>query len=486
MAGKRGGKIYHFGGFSLDAVERRLRRGGAEIRLSSRLMDILLMLVESGGRLLLKEEIMRHVWGTEFVEESNLTVGISAIRKALGEGRGERRYIETAARRGYIFVARVSAADDPADAPPAREAGHNSEPYLLSLKGRYCWSRHGEYWVRKAIRYFEQALRISPTYAPAHTGLADSYRRLSSVYVEPCAAWPKVIESARRAMELDPSLAEPHISLGMAAFLFQHDWAAAEREFTTAIDIDPGSVLARRRYGGFLSLMGRFDEGVLEIKKAIELEPLSFQSAVNLGSAYLWAGRPDKAIEVFRQTLELSPDFPPARVGIGCAYRETGDFESAIREFQELAALIDKPAIALGFLGHAYAKSGARCEARRVLAELKELQDRWATTFSLALVHAGLGERGEAMTHLELLYEERNDRLLTLNVGAEFKELRDDLRFISLLRKIGFQKPGSAGILNAPRGPRAAPILLPPPSVAGGGPGITCAARQCRGLRCEN
>lgn len=604
MANQGDGKIYYFGRFSLDVVERRLLHDGAEIRLTPRLTDLLLMLLESEGRLLLKEEMMSEVWRGEIVEENNLTVSISTLRKALGEKRGERRFIETVARRGYRFVARVSAAGPP-DAPqlsprigqvtpadaaaagsrlavavlpitladagreldyvcdgitgglidalshsphlrvmarstvfsfkskevsplevgrvlgvsavvvgslsarpgglslsvelvdvadgtrrwgadyerplasivtlheeaarqieaelgPSREtarrgpapraAEQNSEPYLLSLKGRYCWSKHGEYWIRKGIRYFEKALRISPTYAPAHAGLADSYQRLSSIYMPPAAAWPKVMESAAKALELDPSLAEAHLSLGMASLYFQHDWAAAEREFTLAIEINPGSGLARRRYGGFLSLMGRFDESVEETKLALELDPLSFQTAVNLGATYLWAERIDDAIEMLRQTLELSPDFQPAHIGLGCAYREAGDFESAIREFHELASLMGKPAVALGFLGHSYARSGARREARRVLTKLMGLQDRWATKFSLALVHAALGESDEALSYLESLYEERNDWLMMLNVGAEFNGLRDDPRFISLLSRIGFQKPGSVGILTAPRG----------------------------------
>lgn len=285
--------------------------------------------------------------------------------------------------------------------------------------------------------FFKRAVEIDPSYALAYAGLADAYHELSGPR-PPREIMPRAKAAARKALELDPSLAEAHTALGWVAWRFEWDWTEAEQRFNRAIDLNPNYAIAHGMYGLFLDSMGRFDESLPVHQRAQSIDPLSPILSSGLGSHFYYARQYERAIEHDRKTLEIDPNFAHAHQQLGAAYAQ-------IRMFEEAAAAHQK-AVGAGAVGHlrslgyVYALSGKTDEARRVLAELRNLAgQRYISPRHFAYVNLGLGEHDEALQWLERAYEERHGFLVSLKVEPKFDPLRDDPRFQDLMRRVGFE-----------------------------------------------
>src|SRR5215813_13130981 len=183
----------------------------------------------------------------------------------------------------------------------------NTEAHQLYLKGRFFWNKRTGNDLRKSIDYFEQAIAIDPNYAPGYAGVADAYVLLPGYTAgAPRDCYPKAIAAAKKALELDDTLAEAHTTLGMAIWFYEFNSVQANKEFQRAIELNPNYATGHQQYGNVtLAATGRFDEAIAEGKRAIELDPLSLIINVDLGTTYFFARRYDEAIAQQRKSLEM-------------------------------------------------------------------------------------------------------------------------------------------------------------------------------------
>ncbi|MCI0402423.1 MAG: protein kinase [Acidobacteria bacterium] len=319
----------------------------------------------------------------------------------------------------------------------------NPEAHELYLKGRYYWNRRTEDGLRKSLAYFQEAIEKDPGYALAYVGVADSYAMLGSDIVSsalpPHEARPLGKAAALKALELDPNLGEAHASLAAAYQYYDWDWAAAEREFRRAIELNPNYASAHQWYANHLVMFGRHSESLAEARRARELDPLSLIINVTFGWRFYFARRYDDAIEVHRKTVELDPDFILARVSLGRAYKQKGMYEAAIAEFRRALALSADNLDARAGLGQAYALSGNKLGAKNVLAQFEQMsKKRYVPAYYVAEVYVALGEKEAAFRWLEKAYEERSDWLVFIKVEPRLDPLRGDPRFADLVRRMNF------------------------------------------------
>ena len=314
----------------------------------------------------------------------------------------------------------------------------NPEAHLAYLKGRHHFWKATCEGPRRSIEFYQEALNLDPAYAPGHAGMADAYNMLAAVgCLEPKEAYPLAKVAARRALELDNTLAEAHISLASIRENYEWDWLGAEREYQRAIELNPGYATAHTWYASFLSNMGRHEQAIAEIRRAQALDPLSLAVNTVLGGILNNARQYDQAIEKLQETLELHPGINWPHVELGRTYVQKAMYEEAIQEFQEAVDLSEGEPV--WELGYAYAVAGNRGEAQKVLEELKKLSKwRYVSPYGIALIYAGLGEKDQAFEWLEKAYEERDPNMVWLKNDAWLDPLRFDPRFHSLLRRLNF------------------------------------------------
>ncbi len=251
----------------------------------------------------------------------------------------------------------------------AKKPTENPEAHRLYLLGRYEFGKYSEAGWTSSIRYYEQALKLDPNYALAYCGLADTYAYMGGVVMPSKEAVAKEKEFAQRAIQLEPQLAEAHLSLA-CAFGGTFDWRNAQVEFDRAIELNPNLAWAYEIYAWFLGGLGQLDEAIAKDKKAIELDPLNsfFQAAL---AYFLYhARRYDDAIVQIKKTLELDPAATLAHHLLGCCLLWKGDTAGAIAEFQRTKIVVTG-AWYQGLLGYAYAISGDRSKAEQMLRELE-------------------------------------------------------------------------------------------------------------------
>ncbi|MFY9607375.1 MAG: tetratricopeptide repeat protein [Blastocatellia bacterium] len=315
----------------------------------------------------------------------------------------------------------------------------NTDAYRFYLKGRYHWNKRTHAGLEKALEHFQQAIVKDPNYALAYSGLADCYN-LQTIYsgIPPKEAYPPAEAAAIKALELDPTLAEPHSSLACFKLSFEYDWIAADVEYKRAIELDPNLTAARAVYAKFLSTMGRQDEAFTEIKRAHDRDPASPLVNWVLGELLHYARQNDQAIEQLLRTLKMDPNILPVQVFLGRAYEQKGMYKEAIAEFQRAVDLSGNDLRVIANLGHAYAVSGRRDKAQQVLAESKrQSKRRYISPFMIAIVHVGLDEKDQAFQWLEKAYDDRSVWMVFLKVDPRLDSLRSDPRFVGLLQRMG-------------------------------------------------
>ena len=640
-------ELYEFGSFQLDPGERLLLCEGRPVPMTPKAFDMLVALVARSGHLVEKEELMKAVWPDSFVEEGNLCVTVSLLRKALTVDRDGHKYIETVSKRGYRFVAgvkqrrpdrpapltiehmetpavidasseahlflraRVEAApaaiaktqsrilvtlasvavvvgafffsrmsttrgvtvsqgaeetavkslavlpfqnlgpsdeyiglamadalttrlgntgkivmrptsatekyanapqdpqtvgreqgvdavlggriqresdrvrvtvqlirvrdgvqlwadtfddkftnifamEDAVSAHVARSIGlqlngeekkrfakrptDNREAYEAYIRGRYFWDKRTDEGMKKGLAYFREAIALDPTFAQAYVGIADSYATLGLYAVlPPKEAFPAAKEAGRKALEMDPSLAEAHATLGFVAFYYDWDGRTVDSEFRQAFDKNANYAIGHSWNGEALAAMGRFPEAIHEAKLAQENDPLSMSINTNAGWTLFLAGHKSEAMEALKKIIEIDPNFPRAHFRLGSAYEDRSMYPEAIAELQKAVQLSAGDPYYEGALGHAYAVSGNVSAARRMLALLKSSsRQRYIPAYAIALIYAGLAEKDNAFFWLEKAREDRSTSLAYLKVDPVLNSLRSHPRFAGLLQNIAF------------------------------------------------
>lgn len=616
---------FEFGEFVLVPKERLLLCGGKPVPLHAKAFDLLLALVRRSGHLLTKDELFEEVWPRTFVQETNLTVNISVLRKALTQGGSRSEFIQTVPGRGYRFVAPVVErkmatvelpSDKPDSAPSVRfiwpvafvrfsdryrwwallaalclaigsialwraqperasfdsvailpfvsdspsnnyladglteaivnglvqlrivrvaprastlhykaaevtasDAGHelnvatvvtatvsdhdnnlriqvdlvdvahdsqiwgaryqgdasqlvhlqtrilrdlsralgvplsepdvqrlarypteNADAYRAYLQGRYELNQRSEASLGKAIDRFRDAVAIDPQFAAAYSGIADSYSVLGYLsYLSPTDAFPEAKLHAIKALELDPSLAEAHASLGFVKLYFEWDWSGAEAEFHQAIELDPSNAASHQWYCIYLLAIGRPDEAFRQIQLAQQHDPLSLSINTDLGFYYYYTGQYDEAVKQLNLVLQMNPTFPPAYLWLGRSYQELGKFDEALSAFRRVEERVRDWPVAIAARGFVAGMAGRRPEAVDALAELEQLSARrFVTSYGVALVHAGLGQNDDAFASLDKAFDERSNWLVWLRLDPRWNGLRHDPRFAQLVNRLQF------------------------------------------------
>jgi serine/threonine-protein kinase len=322
-----------------------------------------------------------------------------------------------------------------------RRYTENVEAYQLYLTGRFHWNKLTPPEITKSIEFFKKAIDLDPTYALAYFGLADAYRALAPTgEVPPKDILPQAKAAAAKALEIDESLAEPHVTLAFIHTWFDWDWAGAEREARRAIELNPNLGFAHLAYAQLLSHLARHQEALTEAKRARELDPLSLIINTLYGS-YLYAARQNEEAEAqLRKTLDLDPNFWIAHLFMGNVLIEKGKYSEAVQELDKARELSGGNSEPLSMTGYAWVKAGDSAKAKAVLQELKSLSaQRYVPANNVALLCSALGEKDEALTWLEKGYEDRDMRLCRLKVEPKWDAMRSDPRFIAFLKRLGLQ-----------------------------------------------
>ena len=312
------------------------------------------------------------------------------------------------------------------------------EAYESYLKGRFFWNKRTAAGLKVALAYFTQAVEEDPSYAPARSGLADTYALLADWeygVMTPKEALPKAKTAALEALELDGTLGEAHTSLAFCLDVYDWDWDAAGREFRRAIELSPSYATAHQWYAAHLIVMGRTDEAIAEMRKAESLDPLSLIIRADLADFLVIAHAYDESIRQSRKALELDPGFALAHDLLGQAYLGKHMNQEAIAELKKGLELSGGSPTITANLARAYVASGKTTEAEKLLGALRKSSSPGALHPSeIAMTCVALGDTDQALRWLEAGYEERFNPSVLLRPG--FDPLRSNPRFQDLLRRI--------------------------------------------------
>ncbi len=326
----------------------------------------------------------------------------------------------------------------------AKRQTQDVEAYQLYLQGRHYLGTYSEAALRSGLERFKQAIDLDPGYALAYVGMAETYYYMSNVFLPPGEAMPRAREAARKALQIDDTLAEAHAVLALVTSQYDWQWEAAEKLYDRAIRLNPGHAPTYVWYGTFLVAMERPAEAASALRRAKDLDPLSTYTSWCALWPHIYAPpnarRYDLAIQDAQTLLKIDPTYYPTHLFLGFALELTGQVPRAIAEFEKATELSKEAPYTLALLAHAYAVAGEHTDARRVLGRLEELRRReHVGSYHLALVHAGLGERDRAFEFLEKALEERDEELVWVKVDPRLDDLRADPRFANLLHRLGFQ-----------------------------------------------
>jgi serine/threonine protein kinase/Flp pilus assembly protein TadD len=315
----------------------------------------------------------------------------------------------------------------------------NPEAYQLYLKGLYHWNKRTAESLKTSVDYFNQAIEKDPSYAQAYAGMALAYVLYPQYSAgKPAEAMPKGKAAARKALELDDTLAEAHTALGQALFSYDRNVAESDREYQRAIELNTNYATAHQWYAGAnLVATGRFDQAIAEGRRAIELDPLSLIANVELSAVYGYARQNDQAIAQLRKVTEMDPNWYLARMILCQTYTFKGQFAEAIAEGERARALDDDPAV-LSYLARAYALFGKREEAVKVVAQMHELsKQRYVPAYGFGMAYAALGDKDQAFQWLERSFQDGGWEITFLKVDPALDSLRSDPRFDDLVKRVG-------------------------------------------------
>jgi TolB-like protein/Flp pilus assembly protein TadD len=388
-------------------VEGTVLRSGDRVRITAQLID---------------GAADRHLWSQSYEGEVRDTL---ALQSNVARAIAEQIRINVNAREQAALSSR--AVVDPA-------------AYESYLKGRYFWNKRTADGLKVALAYFNQAIDEDSGYAPAYSGLADTYALLGDwqyAVMTPKEALPKARAAATRAVELDGGLGEAHNSLAFCLDGFDWNFDAAGKEFQRAIELNPGYATAHHWYAWHLALLRRYDEAIAEMRKAASLDPLSLVITADLAELLALAHSYDESIQWSRKALELDPNFALAHNHLGQAYLEKHMIGEAIAELRTAVTLSKGSPTCVANLARAYVASGRRTEAEQLLRDLttRSTPDQ-SFAPEIAVIAAALGDRDQAMAWLQRGYDERFNPGVLIRPG--FDPLRADPRFEALVRRVGF------------------------------------------------
>lgn len=419
-----------FGDCTFDSAARTLQRAGEEVRLSGKAFQLLELLLAARPNPIAKQELFAKLWPDTFVSDANLASLIKEIRQAIGDDAKSPRYIRTVHRFGYGFRDAASEAPPPVRGD-AKRYTQDPATYQLYLKGRHHWNRRSVEGITRAIAFFEAAIARDATYAPAYAGLADSYIALASRDLEPpLQLFPKAEIAARRALELDPELAEAHASMAAIAEVFHWDWPRAEAEYLAALRLNPGYATARQWYALALAHHARFVDALAQMTTASESDPLSFILNANHAVVHYLSRAYDASEELCHRALEINPHHEPSHFTLGLAHQQRGRIADAKGSLEKALAISRGEPHVIAALG-ALERDRGRLEELHQLARTRNVSD-----VHFATIHVALGDLDDALVCLGKAEAARSGWLVYLATEPRFDALRGEERFIDLVARV--------------------------------------------------
>jgi tetratricopeptide (TPR) repeat protein len=292
--------------------------------------------------------------------------------------------------------------------------------------------------LHRGIETFEQAIAEDPGFGAAYAGLADCYTALGYFsFLAPKESFPKALAAASKALELDSTLAEAHATLGYYKFYHEWDWAEAEQEFRKAISLNPNHELVYDWYGYYLTAMQRYDEASVVFDKAVSLDPLSPAIGTDMGFGFYYGKQYDRAAIVLKAALELNPKFAAGHLWMGRVYQAKGMYNEAIEEYKLSMAGTSRWPVAFAQIGNVYGVSGNHTQAKVILDSLNKMAtNKFVTSYGVALVYAGMGDKGQAYRWLNKAYDERSHWLVWIKTDPRWDAFRSDPQFAELEARI--------------------------------------------------
>jgi TolB-like protein/DNA-binding winged helix-turn-helix (wHTH) protein/Tfp pilus assembly protein PilF len=338
----------------------------------------------------------------------------------------------------------VSSALIPQFAMSAVKAGaHTTQPeaYSKYMKAEFFANQRTPSSVAKAIDLLQQVVAIDSKYAPAYAALSDCYQ-LQGFYhfAPPSEAYPRAKDAALKALSMDNSLVQAHVSLLSTLTDYDWDWQGAEREFKAAVALDPNYAVAYQYYGYALFAMARGEEGLVAMKHAAELDPVSPNVQTSLAWGYFLLRR-HEAVDQCKRVLELYPNFVPAHQLLGLVYAQENADREAMAELKQAETLERDSAITPMLIDYELARSGKRAEAGRSLAsQVARAHGAPIPDYYAAAAWAAAGDKQKAQIALNRAYEQRSNWLIYLPYDPRFDGLRSEPQFQALLHKVGYSR----------------------------------------------
>jgi TolB-like protein/tetratricopeptide (TPR) repeat protein len=386
-------------------LEGSVRQEGDRVRVTARL-------VETSGE--------THLWIETY--ERHLTDCLSA-------------QADVAARIARSLTMELVPEERPGSHAVSKDAG----AYQSYLKARFHWNKPGDEGVDDAIDYYQQSLASDPGFAAAYAGIARARILRAEYYGDvPRRVLELARSSAKRALDLEPSLSEAHLALAEIRRTLEWDWRGAESSYSQAIVLNPSHEGAHRSFGVMLAALSRTDEAIRESERACELDPLCL--VVNSSAAWVRfvAGDYDQAISRCLHTVGMNPRFSAARRVLGAAYLQAGREDEAIQSLEGAMAQAEKDPVLLAWLAHAQAAVGQRDAALALLGKLRRMAERrFVPSYHLALAHVGLDQHDDAFAALERATVECDPALPNLVVDPRFEPIRSDARYSRLVELLG-------------------------------------------------
>ena len=384
--------------------------------------------IREGGRIRVHAQLIRaatdeHFWSETYDRELGDALAFeSEVAQAIA---GRVEVSVTGVERARLIAARQVA----------------PEVYESYLKGLF-EAEYSQAAVKKSIAYFEEAIRKDPAFAPAYLGLAGAYDALGTSGIggaSPRELRPKVISAARKALELDPTIAQAH---GLLAVVYQEQWqwGDAEGQFTRVLELTPNDAGAHIAFAGWLLCQGRTEEAIKWSRRARELDPFGV-GGESVGWILFQSRHYDEAIRELRSALAVRPNDGLIYWFLGFALIANGQADEAIPVLENAVALTDRSPAVIGVLVRAYAHAGRRTDALRLLDELKRRQRKgYIPTAAFVNAYLGLGDNEQAIVWLERAYEEQSMIMEYIKVHPFFDPLRSDPRFADLVRRVGLDQ----------------------------------------------
>jgi adenylate cyclase len=313
----------------------------------------------------------------------------------------------------------------------------NIDAYNLYLKGLFYWNKWAPEHVQKAITYFKDAISLCPDFAISYARLSACYLYLGAAgFMANKVAYSSAKEFALKSMDIDDSLVDSQISLGMVKYFNDWDWEGAEKCFIKALEINSNSAETHQYYAMLLSTLGYHKKALKEAELAHQLDPLNAPISYILSFTYLNNNQVDCAIDQLMKTLEIDPEFGDTWNSLAWIYLKSEQYEKAMEIFSKNLSNPPYKLKALSGLGYFYAKLGQIDKAKEYLEDLK-LQDSEDSPIEmdLAIIHAGLGEMDKAFDLLHISIDKKLGGLNFIN-GKYWSELHDHPRFTEILKRM--------------------------------------------------